>query len=67
MDGSSRLHFLSNIIQRRRQDYGFGEDTLGGRPSRGFGMGAESPGAGEFSKTFKKCLKKIAKNALFWP
>ena len=39
-------------------------NILGGRPRRGSG-GLSPPDAVEFSKNFKKFLKKIANNALF--
>ena len=51
-------------VQWRSQDFGSGENTLGGQPGGG-SWGRSLPDAGEFSKTLKKFLKEIAKNPLF--
>ena len=57
--------YIAGLVQRRRQDFGSG----GGEHFRGsasYGVRWRSPpDAGEFSKIFKKFLKKIANNSLF--
>ena len=62
-----RFNFINAIeISGVARIFFRGGNILGGRPRGGSG-GRSPPDAGEFSKFFKKFLKKIAKNALFWP
>ena len=52
----------NNIIgkQRRRQDFGSGQNILGGRPRRG--SGGRSPRTPENFDNLQKILEKIARN-----
>ena len=55
--------FVKDAKHGRSQDFGSGERFWG---SASWGdQGRSPPDAGEFSKMFKRFLKKIAKNALF--